>query len=50
MIVRFVRAVHEYGSYDIESIAEEVKKKEKYFIIEKYPEGCENLSKSMLLE
>lgn len=49
MIVRFIRAVRKYGSYDIEPIAEEVKKKEKYFL-EKYPEECEHLSKSMLLE
>lgn len=49
MIVRFIRAVREYGNYDIEPIAEEVKKKEKHFL-EKYPEECDNLSKSMLLE
>lgn len=49
VIVRFIRAVRKFGNYDIEPIAEEVRKKEKYFL-EKYPEECECLSKAMLLE
>lgn len=39
MIVDFIRAVRKYKSYDIEPIALQVKKKERYFR-EKYPEEC----------
>lgn len=49
MIVEFIRAIRKWGSYDIEPIADEVKKKERFFI-EKYPEECINLSPSNLLE
>ena len=40
MILDFIRAVRQYQSYDIEPIADEVKKKE-VFYREKYPEDCE---------
>lgn len=40
MIVDFIRAVRKFQSYDIEPIADEVKKKEKFYR-EKYPEECE---------
>lgn len=40
MIVKFIRAVREYQSYDIESIANEVKKKEAFFL-EKFPQERE---------
>lgn len=39
MIVDFIRAVRKHKSYDIEPIALQVKKKERYFR-EKYPEEC----------
>lgn len=48
-IVRYIRAIRKYHSYDIEPIAEEVKKKEKFFF-ENYPEECKFISKSILLE
>lgn len=38
-IIDFIEAVRKYNSYDIEPIAAEVIKKEKFFI-EKYPEEC----------
>lgn len=49
MILTFIRAIRKYKSYNIEPIAEEVKKKEKFFL-EKYPEECKYMSKSCLLE
>ena len=49
MIVTFIREIRKHGSYDIEPIADEVKKKERFFL-EKYPEECINLSLSNLLE
>ena len=49
MIVAYIRAIRKYQSYDIEPIAEEVKKKEKFFF-ENYPEECRFISKSILLE
>lgn len=49
MILDFIRAVRCWNSYDIEDIAEEVKKKEAFFL-EKYPEESKNLGKSCLLE
>lgn len=49
MILDFIRAVRRWNSYDIEDIAEEVKKKEVFFL-EKYPEESKNLGKSYLLE
>ena len=39
MILEFIRAVRKYQSYDIEPIADGVKKKEAFFR-EKYPEEC----------
>ena len=39
MIVDFIRAVRKYQSYDIELIADEVKRKEAFYR-EKYPEEC----------
>lgn len=39
MIIDFIRAVRKYQSYDIEPIADEVKRKEAFFR-EKYPEEC----------
>ena len=39
MILDFIRAVRKYQSYDIETIADEVKKKEAFYR-EKYPEDC----------
>jgi len=39
MIVDFIRAVRKFQSYDIEPIADEVKRKEAFFR-EKYPEEC----------
>ena len=41
MIVDFIRAVRKYHSYDIEPIALQVKKKERFFR-EKYPEECKS--------
>ncbi len=38
-IVKFIREVRKRGNYDIEPIAQEVIKKEKYFAV-KYPEEC----------
>lgn len=49
MIVTYIRAIRKYQSYDIEPIAEEVKKKENFFF-ERYPEECRFISKSILLE
>ena len=49
MIVTFIRAIRKHQSYNIEPIAEEVKKKERFFL-EKYPEECKYMSKSCLLE
>ena len=48
-IVLFIRAVRRFQSYDIEPIAAEVDKKERYFI-EKHPEECAWMSLSCLLE
>lgn len=39
MILDFIRVVRKYQSYDIELIAEEVKKKEAFYR-KKYPEEC----------
>ena len=39
MILDFIRAVRKYQSYDIEPIADEVKKKEAFYR-QKYPEDC----------
>lgn len=41
MIVDFIRAVRKYHSYDIEPIALQVKKKERFFR-ERYPEECKS--------
>ena len=41
MIVDFIRAVRKYHSYNIEPIALQVKKKERFFR-EKYPEECKS--------
>ena len=49
MIVEFIRAIRSWKSYDIESIAEEVKKKETFFF-DKYPEERKFYGKSNLLE
>lgn len=49
MILTFIRAIRKYKSFDIEPIAEEVKKKEKFFL-EKYPEECRFIGKSYILE
>ena len=49
MILEFIRAIRKHESYDIEAIADEVKKKEQFFI-EKYPEECVHVSPSNLLE
>ena len=38
-ILTFIRAVRKFGGYDIEPIATEVIKKEKFFM-EKYPQEC----------
>ena len=48
-IVIFIKAIQKAKSYDIESIAEEVKRKELFFI-EKYPEECEHLNDAYLLK
>lgn len=39
MIIDFIRAIRKYQSYDIEPIADEIKKKEAFYR-EKYPEDC----------
>ena len=39
IIIDFIRAIRKYQSYDIEPIADEVKKKEAFYR-EKYPEDC----------
>lgn len=49
MIVEFIRAICSWKSYDIESIAVEVKKKEAFFL-DKYPEERRFYGKSNLLE
>ena len=49
MIVEFIRAIRKWNSYDIESIADEVKKKE-FFFLEKYPEERKFYGASNLLE
>ena len=48
-IVIFIKAIQKAKSYDIKSIAEEVKRKELFFI-EKYPEECEHLNDAYLLK
>ena len=48
-IVTFIKAVRKAQSYDIEPIAEEVKRKEQFFV-EKYPEECRYLNASNFLD
>lgn len=48
-IVTYIKAVREAKSYDIEAIAEEVRRKERFFL-EKYPEECQYIRASNLLE
>ena len=49
MIVEFIRAIRKWNSYDIESIVDEVKKKEAFFL-DKYPEERRFYGKSNLLD
>lgn len=46
-IVKFIRAIQQAQSYDIEAITEEVKKKERFFI-EKYPGECSSLGCTLI--